>query len=167
MIFGLCLHSGVEYSIIEQSLSCDIRKCYWLGSRRPQRCYNEERLTHEPTARYICQQQAIAYHEEFCIIQDADIVQLDKGNFIEMKNFLAENEDYGAISIGGRTKDHNIILNHIGISCVMFRLDCLKNIVFTRSTKNACMCEDVTRSIRDINYKFNFLDNKIRVVERV
>ena len=155
----------MEGKIVSQTLKSIISKCYAPGSKRRQRNYCDERLKYEPIARKECQKKAIELNEEYCIIQDNDILQLDNNNFKDMQEFLINNNDYGAISIGGRTKDHNKILNHIGISCVMFRLDCLKKIEFINSTKRSCMCEDVTKSIRDLGYKFNFLDNKIRVFE--
>jgi hypothetical protein len=165
MIEGTELKKKVENSIQSQSLYVNIIKCISPGKKHHQRYYGEDRLINEPIARNKCKEEAIKYNEEYCIIQDDDIVQLNSDNFKDLQSFLINNTDYGAVSIGGRTKDHSKILTHIGISCVMFRLDCLKKIVFIPSTKRSCMCEDVTAAIRDLAWKFDFLDNKIRVLE--
>jgi hypothetical protein len=165
MIEGTELKEKIEKSIQSQSLYINIIKCYAPGKKTRQRDYNSDRLKFEPAARNKCKEEAIKYNEEFCVIQDDDIVQLNSDNFKDMQEYLINNSSYGAVSIGGRTKDHSKILTHIGISCVMFRLDCLKKIVFIPSTKRSCMCGDVTATIRELGFKFDYLDDKIRILE--
>jgi hypothetical protein len=165
MIEGTELKKRIEDSIQSQSLYVNIIKCYAPGKKTRQRDYNSDRLKYEPMARNKCKEEAIKYNEEFVVIQDDDIVQLNSDNFKDMQSFLINNSSYCAVSIGGRTKDHSKILTHIGISCVMFRLDCLKKIIFKRSSIDRCMCGDVTSAIRKLGYKFDFLDDKIRVLE--
>jgi hypothetical protein len=165
MIEGTELNKRIEDSIQSQSLYVNIIKCYAPGKKTRQRDYNSDRLKYEPMARNKCKEEASQYNEEYCIIQDDDIVQLNCNNFQDMREFLINNIEYGAVSIGGRTRDHSKVLTHIGISCVMFRLACLKKITFIQSTKRNCMCGDVTSAIRELGFKFDFLDDKIRVVE--
>ena len=165
MIENTELKQKVEKFIIQQSIQVNIIKCYAPGKKHCQRYYGEDRLINEPIARQLCQSNAIKLNDEYCIIQDDDIVQLHKNNFELMQNFLINNKDYGAISISGMTNNPNKIPDHVKISCVMFRLECLNKIEFIRSTTNNCMCADVTRSIRNAKYKFDFLDEQIRVME--
>jgi hypothetical protein len=159
------LNKKVEKSILSQSILVNIIKCYYEGTKKRQRCYDEERLINEPIVRNICKEEAIKLDKKYVIIQDDDILQLNYDNFKVMREFLINNLDYGAISISGRTKDHNNSDKHIKIGCVMYKIECLKKISFIESSIKQCMCIDVTKSIRDQNYKFNYLDDKIRFME--
>jgi hypothetical protein len=165
MIKGTELNKKVENSILFQSILVNIVKCYAPGKKHYQRYNGKDRIKNEPIARNRCKEEASRLNEEYVIIQDDDIVQLDYNNFKLMREFLINNKEYGAISIGGRTKERNKISLHVKINCVMYRLECLKKINFIESTIKSCMCGDVTKSIIDNNYKFNYLDDKIRVLE--
>jgi hypothetical protein len=160
MVENTFLDEQVERSIDMQTSSTEIVECYAPGTVRPNRDFCEERLINEPIARNLCKKNAIDFGSDFCVIQDDDIFHTCKTNFEDMKRFLTNNTDFGAVSIGGQKE-----MKHIKISCVMFRLDCLSKIDFIRSTFDSCMCNDVAKSIIREGFKFDYLDTKTRVLE--
>ena len=161
MVEGTLLKSKVEESILQQTIKSEIIKCYAPGSVQRQRYYTEERLINEPIARTKCKEEATKFDGLYAVIQDSDIVHLKITNFEESEKYLNDNPVCGAVSM---SKDK---VKHRPISCVMFRLTCLKNILFNRSSINNCMCNDVHESIINLGFTFDRLDGNNRIMELI
>jgi hypothetical protein len=88
---GTELNKRVENSILAQSILVNINNCYAPGKKHYQRYNGKDRLINEPIARNKCKEEGIKLNEEIVVIQDDDIVQLNRDNYKDMQEFLINN----------------------------------------------------------------------------
>jgi hypothetical protein len=160
IVKGQDLCKGVENSILNQSIPCKIHIISGDGDLNSSRNYSPLRLIEEPRVRNECRATAMWYGDNYSVIQDRDCKHLYDENILDMMSFLQDNPLHGAVSIGLNYGDQN----HICLICVMFRWDALAKLNF-HNKYGKCLCQEVTEDIRNMGYKYGYLDNKKRIVE--
>jgi len=98
--------------------------------------------------------------DEFIVMNDYDVIH-EKDNIKDMLNFLKENKDFGGVALTPK-KNHELEPNHIGMYCVMFRREALKE--FDATPEGSCECLSIAKSIRK-NWRYGLLekDNNGRI----
>jgi hypothetical protein len=106
-----------------------------------------------------CKDFALTLHSDFVVFNDSDLKHLYETNFEEMMQFFKNNKEYGAVSL---LRDR--VKNHVCNGVTMFKYEALKVIDFGNSPYlPTCHC--LFESLKKANFKFDYLDDKIRIEE--
>lgn len=113
-----------------------------------------------PTPKYVC----VADPDRVCCDSNNNY-KPNLSNIEDAINFLESNNDFGAISLTypskGREEDDKN--PHIDIGFVLYRMDILMKLKFDYEREQHCFCLTVTKQIRDMGYRFGYLDNLNRI----
>ena len=142
------LSRGVADSIARQTVLCEIVKCYAPGVLNSSRNYSAERCAGEAASRYLCRVAAIESGDEFCIMQDRDIVHNKTYNIEYMIAALAADATIGMIGI--KPGSHDDYPGTIDIGCCAWRVAAMPVFV---SAVNLCMCPAVCNAVLKSGFK--------------
>jgi hypothetical protein len=123
-------------------------------------CENENKRIRESHTKNRCRDFALNLSSDYIVFNDSDLKHLYNTNFSEMKNFLKNNKEFGAVSL----LRANTVFNHICNGVVMFRFDALKSIDYGNNPFKSS-CKILEFSLRRNNWNYKYLDEKIRIEE--
>lgn len=92
--------------------------------------------------------------DEFIVMNDYDVIH-KRDNIKDMLKFLKANKDFGAVALTPKS-NCDLEPNHIGMFCVMFRREALKD--FNATPTDSCECLSIAKSIRK-NWRYGLLES--------
>jgi hypothetical protein len=114
----------------------------------------------KPVVKELCRTQMLLSGDEFPVINDAEFKNLFDDNYREMKFFLENNKDYGAVSLFA-SPAFPPESGHVCAGVVMFRKKALEVTRFDLFPAETS-CKSVMESLKAKNWKYGYLDNKER-----
>ena len=113
-----------------------------------------------------CLFQALKTADDFIVINDADMLNLQDDNYEAMQEFLMDNPIFGAVSlVRSKVPDSDFDLKnpvrHICNSIIMIRREALRVIRFDL-IPNAATCFSVMQSLMKSKMKYGYVDREIR-----
>jgi hypothetical protein len=157
---GQTVPPEVLNSIAMQTVPCTVVLCATPGTERSQRNYSELRRIGEAASRELCRARALATNDEYCIIQDRDMVHLYDDNVARMIMHLNTFPGHVAVAC---PCDRKLNHEHVRISAQMVRVNVLEKIRFT-PVEHGCMCEQMQRQLRAIG-QYDYLGTSTMVTE--
>jgi hypothetical protein len=155
---GQTISDGVIESINNQSVLCGVVICSSYGEINSQDNYTEKRLKGEAESRNKCVYEMLKSTYEYGVMQDRDAEHLQKDNIFEMRKFLENNLDYGAVSIANPV-GHD---DHYNIRCVMYTRAVLEKLHFS-GNQIKCCCDIVKKACEKIGLLYGYMDDKKRI----
>lgn len=138
---------------IEQSLEIEIYIIHDI-------CESDQKFERIAHTKNRCRDLAKILDSEFVVFNDSDLRHFYSTNFEEMKKFLEENKNFGAVAL----KRCETAKNHICNGVVMFRKNCLNYIKFDGNIYMPT-CFPLRDSLLKNNFGYKYLDEKIRIEE--
>ena len=125
--------------------------------------FPDEPVKHQRIAmvKNVAREAAIKSGCDFMICHDADIEDLFPDNFEKLQDFLNKNSDYGAVSL---MRMRSLIPSsfHICDGVIMIRRQALEFLNFN-FIPNCCDCISVKKSLNTQGFKYDYVDDLIRV----
>jgi hypothetical protein len=116
-----------------------------------------------------CKEKGLLYRDDFTVIHDSDLVELQTDNFLLMQKFLENNPEFGAVSlrrVGMYAKEliyDAKTKNHICSGCIMFSLKGLEAVNFDDGIGRMPTCFEIANSLSLAGLKYGYLDNIQRI----
>ncbi|MBE3085632.1 MAG: hypothetical protein IMZ64_05375 [Bacteroidetes bacterium] len=124
---------------------------------------NSTELKWKPLAKEYCKKFMLDTGEEFTVINDYEFKNLNNNNYNDMKNFLENNKEYGAVSLYAPTAPPPKY-SHICAGIIMFRRAALETARFDLwPTHSSCM--SVMESLYKNGWKYWYLESIPRCVK--
>jgi len=150
--------SVTEPTICKQNIDINIIKIFYSLS-------NNINNKWKPIVKEVCKKNILESNndDDFVVINDCEFTNLYDTNFYEMRCFLINNTDYGAVSLYSK-QSPDFRSGHVCAGLVMFKKSALKITKFDMFP-NDSSCISVMKSLNDNGWKYGYLDDKIRCLK--
>lgn len=113
-------------------------------------------LKWKPLAKQHCKQLMLACEENYVVINDNEYENLYSDNYVEMKEFLDNNSQFGAVSLRSHISP-TLKSFHVCAGIIMFRREALKVTEFDLTPKLSS-CISIMRSLFANKWKYDYLE---------
>lgn len=161
---GQLVPSEVLNSITSQTVSCDVVVCDTPGLVNSQKTGGPGKVRGEAASRNLCQQKARECGDKFYIIQDSDMVHLQKTNIEEMLDFMQSNLMFSAIALNKLSATRSVYESHIQLSCILFR-HWVSRLFYSYDPALHCVCGEFKTAMDLLGAKYRYLDIDVRLKE--